>query len=122
MKFILAIAASLLVFATPSIAQSRFDNFKGEILIPRTSDGDKGKYFLLESKRIGSIVATLHKRVGVSETGYSRSEINCKASLINDIGYGDDSIENITKYPSSKSYAPISGSSKSDLFNFVCSK
>ena len=34
-------------------------------LIPRSTEGDKGKYYLLDKKQSGDIVTTLHKRIGV---------------------------------------------------------
>ena len=39
-----------------------------ETLIPRSVAGDKGKYYLIESKGIGNIVTAVHKRVGVYDT------------------------------------------------------
>ena len=40
-----------------------------EVEIPRTMV-DKGTYYLLDAKTKGGITTTLHKRVGVNETGY----------------------------------------------------
>lgn len=44
---------------------------QSETPIPRSVSGDKGKYFLLSSKRAGDVVAALHKRVGVDSVGYT---------------------------------------------------
>lgn len=89
--------------------------------IPRSVAGDKGKYYLLEAKRIGDIVDALHKRVGVDSVGYTRTEINCKTMLIRDIGYSEVSPTQIKENPS-KWYELVQGSSKSDLANFVCKR
>lgn len=47
-----------------------------EVRIPRTM-ADKGMYYLIDAKAKGDITTTLHKRVGVNETGYSKTEMNC---------------------------------------------
>lgn len=44
----------------------------GEVQIPR-SMYNKGTYYLLDKKTKVSITTTLHKRVGVNETGYSKT-------------------------------------------------
>jgi hypothetical protein len=91
-----------------------------ETLIPRSVPGDKGQYFLVEAKKSGDIITTLHKRVGVDSVGWTKCEINCKARLIRDIGYSEDGPKTIKANPT-KWYELVEGSSKSDLFNFVCS-
>ncbi|CRX64683.1 hypothetical protein [Acinetobacter baumannii] len=42
---------------------SNFTN--ADTLIPRSVQGDKGKYYLIEKKKQGDIIITLHKRIGV---------------------------------------------------------
>lgn len=64
-----------------------------EIPIPRSVAGDKGKYYLLESKRQGEVVAALHKRVGVDSVGYTRTETNCKTMQMREMGYTEESPE-----------------------------
>jgi hypothetical protein len=91
-----------------------------EVQIPR-SMADKGKYYLLDAKSKDGITTTLHKRVGVNETGYSKTEINCKTLRYRDMGYSEDGPDKITGTPS-KWTDLFSGSSKSDLVNFVCAK
>ena len=49
----------------------------GEIEYRKPSAGDKGSYVLLEMKKEGNIVKALHRRVGPSGTGYTRTESNC---------------------------------------------
>ncbi len=83
--------------------------------------GDKGKYFLLEAITEAGIVKALHKRIGPSGTGFTRTQINCKAMRIRDIGYGEDSVAAIKIMPG-KWYELVPGSSKSDLVNFVCKR
>jgi hypothetical protein len=91
-----------------------------EIPIPRTM-ADKGKYYLLDVKTQGSIVTSLHKRVGVNETGYSKTEINCKSMQYRDMGYSEDGPDKIADSPG-KWTDVLTGSSKSDLVNFVCAR
>lgn len=89
-----------------------------ETLIPR-SMVEKGKYYLLESKREGDIVKTLHKRVGVDSVGWTKCEINCKTRLMREIGYSEEGPKAIKSNPT-KWFELVAGSSKSDLVNFVC--
>jgi len=89
-----------------------------EVKIPRTMY-DKGTYYLLEKKTKGSLTTTLHKRVGVNETGFSKTEINCKSMQYRDMGYSEAGPDKIAGSPG-KWTDPVSGSSKSDLMNFTC--
>lgn len=92
-----------------------------ETLIPRSLSGDKGKYYLLESKRNGEIVAALHKRVGVDSVGYTRTETNCKSMQMREMGYTEESPTTIQIKPT-KWFDLVSGSSKSDVAAFVCKR
>lgn len=89
--------------------------------IPRSVAGDKGKYILIEAKRTGNVVASLHKRVGVNETGYSRVEANCSTKQYRDMGYSEDDPGTIKANPG-KWTDLVEGSSKSDLVKFVCQR
>ncbi|MFN3790140.1 hypothetical protein [Massilia sp.] len=91
-----------------------------EVQIPR-SMADKGRYYLLDAKIKDGITTTVHKRVGVNETGYSKTEINCKTTQYRDMGYSENGPDKITGTPS-KWTDILSGSSKSDLVNFVCAQ
>lgn len=91
-----------------------------EVEIPRTM-ADKGTYYLLDAKTKGGITTTLHKRVGVNETGYSKTEINCKTMQYRDMGYSENGQDKIAGAVG-KWTDVLSGSSKSDLVNFVCSR
>lgn len=92
----------------------------GEV-IPRSIEGDQGTYYLLEAKRNGNIIAALYKRIGVSDTGYTRTETNCETMLMREMGYSGTSPEQIIEKPT-RWFELVSGSSKGDLANFVCSK
>lgn len=87
--------------------------------IPRSIPGDKGRYYLMESRKVGDIITSLHKRIGVDSTGWTRTEINCKKWKVRDIGYSEDGPQAIKPNPT-KWYDLVEGSSKSDLVNFVC--
>lgn len=90
-----------------------------EVEIPRSMQGDKGKYFLIDSKKFKDIIQVTHKRVGVYETTYTKTEINCKTMKIRNIGDSSESVTSIKSNPS-EWYDLVKGSSKSDLANFVC--
>ena len=107
------LAAALSLVALPALAE--------ETLIPRSMPGDKGTYYLLEWKRSGDVVATLHKRVGVDSVGYSRVETNCKTRMIRELGYSEVSAAAI-KPDATKWFALVPGSSKSDLATFACAR
>jgi hypothetical protein len=92
---------------------------QAETPIPRSVAGDKGKYFLLESKRDGSIMRALHKRVGVDSIGYTKTETNCATMQMRELGYSEESPSAIKENPT-KWFELVPGSSKSDLANFVC--
>ena len=91
---------------------------QSEIPIPRSVAGDKGKYFLLDKKKSGSIVRVLHKRVGVDSVGFTLTETNCSTMQMRELGYSEESPASIKENPS-KWFELVPGSSKSDLANFV---
>lgn len=92
-----------------------------ETFIPRSVSGDKGKYYLLESKRNGNTIIAIHKRVGVYDTYYTKTETNCSTMKMREIGGSDLSVKDIKSDPT-KWFDLVSGSSKSDLANFLCKK
>ena len=92
---------------------------QAETLIPRSMPGDKGTYFLIKMEKNGDIVSALHKRVGPSYTGYTRTETNCRTMKMRVLGYSEESPSAIKNMPT-KWFELIQGSSKSDLANFVC--
>jgi hypothetical protein len=92
------------------------------IPIPKTMAGDKGSYFLLESKRNGEVTETLHKRIGPDGvTGFTRTEIDCRTMKFRELGYSETSPADIQTRPLNWAEL-VPGSSKSDLVNFVCKK
>lgn len=95
-------------------------SFAAEQLIPR-SMADKGQYYLLEKREKGGITTTLHKRIGVHATGYSKTKINCKTKQYRDMGYSEAGPEKMTVVDGQWTEL-LSGSSKSDLVNFVCGR
>jgi hypothetical protein len=90
-----------------------------ETHIPRSMAGDKGRYYLLEARAEGGIVKTLHKRVGPSGTGFTRTEIDCKTMRMREMGYSEESAAAI-KPQATVWFELVPGSSKSDLARFVC--
>lgn len=110
----------LAIISASVVATFSIGVYAAEVQIPRTMY-DKGTYYLLDAKTKGSITTTLHKRVGVNETGYSKTEINCKSRQYRDIGYSEAGPDKVAGSPG-KWTDLISGSSKSDLVNFACSR
>jgi hypothetical protein len=92
-----------------------------EVQIP-SAPGDKGKYFLLDVKRKDGILTTLHKRVGVYETGYSKTQINCRTRQYRDMAYGEEGPNKLKPASGSKWTDLVEGSSKSYLVTFACSR
>jgi hypothetical protein len=90
-----------------------------EILIPRSSPGDKGKYFLLDKKKSANLIQALHKRVGVDSVGYTLTETNCTTMRMRELGYSEQSPSAIKITPTNW-FPLVQGSSKSDLANFIC--
>lgn len=107
------------VFVMVLVFSSSLTVASSEIQIPRSVSGDKGKYFLLEHKRSGTIVRTTHKRVGVGSVGYNITETNCKTMQMRELGYSEHSPSAIKHNPSGW-FDLVAGSSKSDVAKFVC--
>lgn len=103
------------------IASANIFAAKPEVQIPRSVAGDKGKYFLLESTKTGNTIRAIHKRVGVDSVGYSKTETNCQTMQMREIGYSEESIAAIKDKPT-KWFDLVTGSSKSDVANFVCKR
>lgn len=102
---------------SPPISESTKDY--QETLIPRSISGDKGMYYLLEARQGDGVIKTLHKRVGIDATGYTRSEINCGTMQYREIGYSETSPTAISEKAGNWTEL-VDGSSKSDLVKFVC--
>ena len=111
---VLAAAVAAVVAINTSVAYAQ-----SETQILRSVAGDKGKYYLLESKKVGDVVHALHKRIGVDSIDFTRTETNCKTRKMREIGTGEGSVQKIKVNPT-KWFDLVPGSSKSDLAQFVC--
>ena len=111
MKRLLFICITLLI-STHALANT---------LIPRSVAGDKGKYYLIKKSESGNIISTLHKRIGVDSVVYTSTKINCKTKQIQEIGNSEVSAQAIKPNPT-KWFDLVTGSSKYDLYKFVCKK
>jgi len=90
----------------------------------KSFNGKKIRYKAIAAIRKGvkTIVnKRLHKRVGVYDTYYTKTETNCSTMKMREIGGSDLSVKNIKVNPT-KWFDLVPGSSKSDLANFVCKK
>jgi hypothetical protein len=106
--------ALLVLAATPAAASG-----PEGIPIPRSMPGDRGKYFLLSSERTGTVVRTLHARVGPDVVGYTRAETDCASMMMREIGYSEEAPQAIREAPG-RWFELVPGSSKGDLAAFVC--
>lgn len=86
-------------------------------LIPR-SMADRGKYYLLSHKKSGNIYITVHKRVGLYDTIFTETEIDCQNNSYRVVGEGTSG-DNIQLVDGVWTKG-IKGSSKRDLIQFVC--
>ncbi|MEQ1390631.1 hypothetical protein ABLT88_14230 [Acinetobacter radioresistens] len=107
----------IFIFATVLTASHAL----ADTLIPRSVSGDKGKYYLIKQTKSGDIVTALHKRVGVDSVGYTSTKTNCKTGKMQEIGYSEISAQAIQPNPT-KWFDLVPGSSKHDLYRFVCKK
>ncbi|EEY88282.1 hypothetical protein HMPREF0017_03069 [Acinetobacter lwoffii SH145] len=92
-----------------------------DTLIPRSAAGDKGKYYLIKKTKSGDIISAVHKRVGVDSIGYTSTKTNCKTGKMQEIGYSEVSAQAIKASPT-KWFDLVPGSSKHDLYKFLCKK
>ncbi|OZI64597.1 hypothetical protein [Bordetella genomosp. 4] len=92
-----------------------------EVRIPRSMQGDKGKYYLLERSTKGGIITAVSRRDGVDSVVFTRTETNCKTKKMRVLGESETSVRDINNN-STKWFDLVPGSSKSDLFNYLCKK
>lgn len=111
-----------LIFVTAilGVASQAANSGEGQ-LIPR-GIYEKANYYLISVKQDGKYLQTLHSRVSSMSHGYSVTRIDCKNRLYQDLGYGEDNQSNIKMYDETQWTELVTGSSKSDLLTFVCSK
>lgn len=113
---------------TPASTEFDATNYQlasGEIEIPR-SYPENARYILLDVKKKNeSVYEVITKRVGKpfdgdTGLGFTRQEINCKKRVYRVMGTSYDTLDPMTINPT-KWTELVSGSSKSDTVNFVCS-
>lgn len=104
---------------TKAVPTSSVETFNTGLLIPRSMAGDKGKYYLIQVRKMGDIIYATHKRIGPDSIGYTKTEIDCKTKKMREIGYSEVSVDDIGNDPT-KWFELVDGSSKSDLHKFVC--
>jgi hypothetical protein len=94
---------------------------QADVVYRKASAGDKGTYTLMTAQQTaqGTIVA-VGKREGPSGTGWTRTESNCQAGQMREIGYTEKSANSIPTDYQSRWFDLVQGSSKSDLFNYLC--
>jgi len=82
--------------------------------------GDKGKDYLIAAERDGDVIRALHKREGVFDIGFTLTESNCSTMKMRELGDKDGSPEGMSTSDPTKWFDLVSGSSKSDLWRFLC--
>jgi hypothetical protein len=108
-----------LVIGFTALFATSISNAQKETLIPRSMPGDKGRYYLMESKKTGNVIQALHKRVGVDSIVFVRTETNCKTRRMRELGVSESSPENI-KQNATDWFELVPGSSKSDIARLIC--
>jgi hypothetical protein len=110
----------LLVIVTLAF-EEHLPSLQGGTLIPR-STFDKGKYYLVDSKRVCDNFINVVKRVGVDSVVYTKTEVDCGRREYRFLGESYESASSIKDPPSGSSTwtSLVPGSSKSDLVNFIC--
>ena len=113
--------SKLLVAKQPERPKSKYEANSIFEHIMRTMS-DKGKYFLVYLEKIGNTYIAINQRVGVSYTGYTKTEINCSNMMYRVLGYTEGHIEHFeyAEDEENKWSNIVSGSSKSDLVKYVC--
>ena len=115
------IFSKFLVAQQPERPKSKYETNSIYEHIMRTTN-DKGKYFLVYLEKKANTFIAINQRVGVSYTGYTKTEINCANMMYRVLGYTEGHIEYFehAEDEESKWSNLVSGSSKSDLVNYVC--
>ena len=123
--FIVLIIGAVFYYQYKNVNQDSTDEvmqkpFRGMYIIPRPNEN--AKYFLKSHVKSGSYFIVEHVRVSPSNTGYSRTKIDCKEFLYMDLSYSDISFEDLDNrlYSNTSWTKPVRGSSKYDLVNTVC--
>ncbi|MFY4805854.1 hypothetical protein ACOTVJ_05595 [Aliarcobacter butzleri] len=83
-------------------------------------NGDKGKYYLVSVEKTGNTFSVSHKRVGIYDTVYSKTEINCKKRQIKGLAESYTGFEKMTYYKDSNWSDIVDGSSTSYLVGYIC--
>jgi hypothetical protein len=105
----------------PELPKSKYESNAISEQIVR-SYPDRGRYFLLYVENAGGNYITIHSRIGVDATGYTKSEIDCRSLTYRELGYTERHIEyfNHAEDKPGDWVNLVSGSSKSDLVQYVC--
>lgn len=105
----------------PELPKSKYETKAISEQIVRSAY-DRGRYFLVYIEKYGNNYITIHSRIGVDTTGYTKSEINCRTMMYRELGYTERHIEHFqySEDEDGKWIDLVSGSSKSDLVHYVC--
>lgn len=87
-----------------------------------TASGQPAKYYIIESKKKGNLIEVLSRREGSSGITWIKVQIDCKNKRMRTIAEGYDDFSTFEELPKNqqKWYELYDGSSKSDLFNYIC--
>jgi hypothetical protein len=113
--------STFLVAQQPERPKSKYETNSIFEHLMRTTN-DKGKYFLVYLEKKANTFIAINQRVGVSYTGYTKTEINCSNMMYRVLGYTEGHIEYFehAEDEESKWSNLVSGSSKGDLVNYIC--
>ena len=109
-----------------------FSNFALANELYRSKEGDSGKYYIIESKDLGSsIIQVLSSRIGKGNayTDFTQLKVNCKTKQYFELaGSSEDGAKSKPSKKlkdwskNSKWVNLVTGSSKYDLVNYICKK
>ena len=105
------------IILTTAIAMFTF-SAHAEVEYRRESNG--AFYVLMKSSQKDNIITTLSRREGPSGVNFTLLENDCKNHKVKNIAEGDDDVKNMIADTAPHWYDIVDGSSKSDLWNFVC--
>lgn len=99
--------------------------FKSTDILYRTepiASGQAAKYYIVEQNKKGKLIEVLSRREGSSGVIWTKYEIDCAKKKMRTIAEAYDDLSTLKELPKDqqKWYELMYGSSKSDLFEFIC--
>ncbi len=99
--------------------------FKSTDILYRTepiASGKAAKHYIVEQNKKGKLIEVLSRREGPSGVIWTKVEIDCEKKKMRTIAEAYDDLSTLEELPKDQQnwYDLVYGSSKSDLFEFIC--